>query len=104
MAKTAILSWNSDLFLTFFIIRGGYFHIPNGVFWGSTSRPHIGDLVMNLFFLLWGPEFMTGDGPKTVHFGPKMAKHGKIVNVDTALRAKVLANKQMLRSLAFDCS
>ena len=56
------------------------------------------------FFLLWGPEFMTGDGPKTVHFGPKMAKHGKIVNVDTALRAKVLANKQMLRSLAFDCS
>ena len=23
---------------------------------------------------------MTGDGPKMVHFGPKMAKHGRLVN------------------------
>ena len=32
------------------------------------------------FFLLWGPLFMIGDGPKMVHFGPKMAKHGRLVN------------------------
>ena len=35
---------------------------------------------MSLFLLL-GPPFMTGDGPKMVHFGPKMAKHGRLVNV-----------------------
>ena len=34
---------------------------------------------MNLF--LGGPLFMTGDGPKIVHFGPKMAEHGRPVNV-----------------------
>ena len=32
-------------------------------------------------FLLWGPLFMTGNGPKKVHFGPKLAKHGRLVNV-----------------------
>ena len=26
-------------------------------------------------FLLWGPPFTSGDGPKMVHFGPIMAKH-----------------------------
>ena len=31
-------------------------------------------------FLLWGPLFMTGDGPKMVYFGPKLAKHGRLVN------------------------
>ena len=29
-------------------------------------------------FLFWGPQFMTGDGPKMVHFGPKLAKHGRL--------------------------
>ena len=58
----------------------GHIYVPNRMFWGSTGRPHIGDLVMSLF-LLWGPLFMTGDGPKMVHFGPKMAKHGRLVNV-----------------------
>jgi len=77
--KTAIFSWNFDLFLTFFI-DCGHIYVPNGMFWGSTSRPHIGDVVMSLF-LLWGPPFMTGDGPKMVHFGPKMAKYGRLVNV-----------------------
>ena len=77
--KTAIFSWNFDLLLTFFI-DCGHIYVPNGMFWGSTSRPHIGDLVMSLF-LLWGPPFMTGDGPKMVHFGPKMAKHGRLVIV-----------------------
>ena len=42
---------------------------------GSTSWPHIGDLVMSLF-LLWGPPFRTGDGPKITHFGLKMVKYG----------------------------
>ena len=74
MAKTAIFSWNFDLFLTFFI-DCGHIYNPNGVIWGSTSRPHIGDLVMSLF-LLWGPPFMTGDGPNmaglsTFQSGPK---------------------------------
>ena len=32
-------------------------------------------------FLLFGPPFMTGDGLKKVHFGPKTAKHGRLVNV-----------------------
>ena len=32
------------------------------------------------FLLHLGPPFMTGDGPKTVHFGQKMAKHGRLVN------------------------
>ena len=36
--------------------------------------------MMNLF-LLWGRPFMTGDGPKMVHFGPKMVKHGRLVNI-----------------------
>ena len=73
MAKTAIFSLNFDLFLTF-LIDCDHIHVPNGVFWGSISRPHIGDVVMSL------RPFMTGDGPKMVHFGPKMAKHGRLVN------------------------
>ena len=32
-------------------------------------------------FLLWGPSFMTGGGPKMVHFGPKLAKHSRLVKV-----------------------
>ena len=48
---------------------------------GSTRRPHIGDLAIKLFFLLWGPPFMTCECPKLVHFGPKMAEHGGLVNV-----------------------
>ena len=32
-------------------------------------------------FLLWDPLFMTGNGPKTIHSRPKMAKHGRPVNV-----------------------
>ena len=51
-----------------------------GTFWGSTSRPHIGHLVRTLF-LLWGPPIMTGDGPKITYFGPKLAKHVKLVIV-----------------------
>ena len=35
--------------------------------WGSTSSPHKGDLVKSLF-LLWGAPFMTGGGPKIVHY------------------------------------
>ena len=80
MAKTAISPCNFDLFLTVFIDYG-HIYVPNRYFWGATSRPHIGDLVMNLFFLLWGPTFTTGNDPKMVHFGPKIAKHGRLVNV-----------------------
>ena len=47
----AFFSLDFDLFLTFFIDYGHIF-VPKGVFWGSTSRPHIGDLVMSLIFTL----------------------------------------------------
>ena len=136
--KTAIFSWNFDLFLTFFM-DCGHIYVPNGKTWGSTSRPHIGDVVMSLFFTLgstvhdWGwpkngpfwtkngqtwqacqrskvvqrgpkgtkmvnlslfdhlgprlgPPFMTGDGPKMVHFWPKIAQHGRLVNVKSGLK------------------
>ena len=84
MAKTAISPCNFDLFLTVFIDYG-HIYVPNRYFWGATSRPHIGDLVMNLFFLLWGPTFTTGNDPKMVHFGKKgkrkKAKDGRLVNI-----------------------
>ena len=79
MEKTAISSWNFDLFLTFFI-DCDHIYVPKRAIWGSTIRPHIGDVVMSLF-LLWGPPLMTVDGPKMVHFGPKMAKYGRLVNL-----------------------
>ena len=78
MATKVIFSWTFDPFFTFFI--DCHVYVPNGMFWGSKSRPHIGDLMMSLF-LLWGPSLMTGDGLKMFHFGPKMAKHGRLVNV-----------------------
>ena len=65
--------------MTFFIDCDPIY-VPNGKNWGSTSRPNIGNLVMSLFLLL-GPPFMTEDGPKMAHFGPKIAKHGRLVNV-----------------------
>ena len=63
----------------FDIFHCDHIYVPNGMKWGSTSSPHIGDVVMSLF-LLWGWPFMTGDGPKMVHFGPKRAKHGRFVD------------------------
>ena len=41
--------------------HSGHIYVPNGRFWGFSSRPHIGNLVVNLF-LLWGPSFMTWEG------------------------------------------
>ena len=76
--KTAIFSCNFDLFLAVFI-DCHHIYVPNGMKWGSTSSPHIGDIMMS-FFSLWGRPFMTGDGLKMVHFGPKRAKHGRLVN------------------------
>ena len=76
MAKRAIFSWIFYLFLSFFI-DCGHIYVPKGAFRGSTSRPHIGDLVMSLF-LLW--PFRTLSGPsepfwtissKNWFFGPK---------------------------------
>ena len=55
-------------FLTFC----SHIYVPNGANWGSTSCPHIGDMMMNLFSL-WGRLFMTRDGLKMVNFGPKRA-------------------------------
>ena len=47
--------------------------------WGSTSSPHIGDVMMSLFFTL-GSIVHDWGWPKMVHFGPKMVKHGRLVN------------------------
>ena len=77
--KTAIFSWNFDLFLTY-LMDCGHIYVPKGNIWGSTSRPHIEDVVMSLF-LLWCPPLIIGDGPKMVHLGPKMAKHGMLFNL-----------------------
>ena len=78
MAKVGHFLWNFDLFLTFFI-DSGHIYVPKWTFLGSTSR-HIGDLVMG-FFSLWVPPFMTVDGLKMVHFGPKLAKLGRLVSI-----------------------
>ena len=40
--------WNFDLFF----IDYGHIYVPNRLLWDSTSRPHIGHLVMNLFLSL----------------------------------------------------
>ena len=77
--KAAISSLNIDPFFTFFV-HCGHIYNPNGVFWGSTSRPQIRDLVVMSLFSLWGPSFKTWDGPKLVYFGTKMAKHSRLVN------------------------
>ena len=50
MVKNGDFSWNFDLFLTFFV-DCGYIYGQKRKTWGSTSRPHIGDVVMSLFSL-----------------------------------------------------
>ena len=77
--------------MTFFI-DCDHIHAPKGNIWGSTSRPHMGDVVMSLFFTLgstvhdWGcPKngpFWTKTGQtwqackrsKVVQKGPKRTK------------------------------
>ena len=46
-------------------------------FYKQTTHRRPGDEI----FLLLGPPFMTGDGPKMVHFGLKLAKYGSLVNL-----------------------
>ena len=80
MAKIGHFFYRMLTFFWHFFIDTGHIYVPKWTFLGSTSRPHIGDLVMG-FFLLWVPPFMTVDGPKMVHFGPKLAKHGRLINI-----------------------
>ena len=70
--KTAIFSWNFDLFLTFFI-DCGHIYVPKRKTWGSTSSPHIGDVVMSLFFTL-GSTLHDWGWPKN---GPFWTKNGQ---------------------------
>ena len=42
MAKNGHFLWSFDLFLTFFIDYG-HIYVSKGAFWGSKSKPHIGD-------------------------------------------------------------
>ena len=58
-----------------FIFQTGYFGVLQAGHTYETGRP--GDEP----FLLWGPPFVPGDGPKMVHFGPKTARPGRLVNV-----------------------
>ena len=48
-------------------------------------------------FLLLGSLFMTGDGPKLVHFLPKMVEYGRLVNVP-----KWFKRVQMVNLTVFD--
>ena len=50
-------------------------------------------------FLLWDPLFMTGDGPKMVHFGPKLAKHGRLVNVPKGPKGTIMVNPSVVDHL-----
>ena len=72
MAKNGHFSWNFDLFLTFFI-DCDHIYVPNGKIWGSTSRPHIGDMMMSLFFTL-GSTVHDWGWPKN---GPFWTKKGQ---------------------------
>ena len=72
MAKTAIFSWNFDLFLTFFM-DCGHIYVPKRKTWGSTSSPHIGDVMMSLFFTL-GSTVHDWGWPKN---GPFWTKNGQ---------------------------
>ena len=69
-----------DLFLTFFT-DCGHIYVPNRMYWGSTSRLQTEGLVMNLFFFTFGSTVHDWVWPKIGIFGPKMAQHGRLVNV-----------------------
>ena len=42
---------------------------------------------------------MTGDGPKMVHFGPKMAKHGRLVNAPKWSKGTKMVNLSLFDHL-----
>ena len=81
MAKNGHFLWNFKPILDIFYC--GHIYVSNGRSWGTTSRPHLGDLVMNLFFTLGSttPQFMPGDSPKMVHFGPIMVNYGRLFDI-----------------------
>ena len=72
IAKNGHFSWNFDLFLTFFI-DCDHIYVPNRMIWGSTSRPHIGDVMMSLVFTL-GSTVHDWGWPKN---GPFWTKNGQ---------------------------
>ena len=47
--KTPFFMEKWPIFFTF-LIDCDHIYIPNGMIWGSTSRPHIGGVVMSLYF------------------------------------------------------
>ena len=52
-----IMAKNGHFFMEFrpifdFFIDCDHIYVPKGAIWGSTSRPHIGDMMMSLFFTL----------------------------------------------------
>ena len=51
----------------------GHIYVPNGMKWGSTSSPHIGDMMMSLFFTL-GSTVHDWGWPKN---GPFWTKKGQ---------------------------
>ena len=72
MPINGYFSWIFDQFFTFFI-DCGHIHVPKGAFWGSTSSPHIGDVMMSLFFTL-GSTVHDWGWPKN---GPFWTKNGQ---------------------------
>ena len=53
-----------------------YIYVPKGMFWGSTSRPNIGDLVINLLFNLGSNVHDWG----WLKNGPFWTKNGRLLN------------------------
>ena len=76
--KSVIFEWNFALFLSFFM-DSGHIYVPSGVFWDFSSRTHIGDLVMNLFFTFYTINGLVS--PKKANLTPKMAEHDRPFNV-----------------------
>ena len=81
MAKNGNFSWNFQLFFK----DCSHINVPNGVIWGSTSRPYIGGVVMSAIYDWGWPKngsFWTKNGQtwqacqrsKVVQRGPKGTK------------------------------
>ena len=73
--ESAHISWPTEgPNWSFRCLDCGHIRVPNGYVWFFSSRPHMLDLVVNLF-LLWGP-------PHMVWANPKRAQMGKNRSVD----------------------
>ena len=66
--------------------------------WGFTSRPHIEDLVMSLFFSL-GSNVHDYGWPKNGPFLIKLAKHGRLDNIPKWSKRDQMVNRSVFDHL-----